>query len=49
MRKWGVLAITATMLLTLSSPLNAAAPKAAGKCSKAGATSMSAGQKFTCV
>jgi hypothetical protein len=49
MRKWGVLAITATMLLTLSSPLNAAAPKAGAKCSKAGATSISAGKKFTCV
>jgi hypothetical protein len=37
------------VLLSLSSPVHAAAPKAGSKCTKAGQTSTSAGIKYTCI
>ena len=49
MRKWGALAIGGVLLITLATPVNAAAPKAGATCSKAGATSTSGGIKYTCI
>ncbi len=43
------LLITVALLLSLSTPLNAAAPKAGAKCTKVGATSTASGKKFTCI
>ena len=43
------LALAIVVLLSLSSPVYAAAPKAGSKCTKAGQTSTSAGIKYTCV
>ncbi len=43
------LVITVALLLSLATPLNAAAPKAGAKCTKAGSTATSGGKKFTCI
>ena len=47
-KRLGVL-LTVTLALVLLQPIATAAVKAGAKCSKAGATSISAGKKFTCV
>jgi M6 family metalloprotease-like protein len=49
MRRKSRLALAIVVLLSLSSPVYAAAPKAGSKCTKAGQTSTSAGIKYTCV
>ena len=49
MRRKSHLALAIVVLLSLSSPVYAAAPKAGSKCTKAGQTSTSAGIKYTCV
>ena len=49
MQRKSRLALAIVVLLSLSSPVYAAAPKAGGKCTKAGQTSTSAGIKYTCV
>ena len=49
MQRKSHLAIAIVVLLSLSSPVYAAAPKAGSKCTKAGQTSTSAGIKYTCV
>ncbi len=43
------LVITVALLLSLATPLNAAAPKAGAKCTKAGSIATSGGKKFTCI
>ena len=43
------LGLAIVLILTLATPLHAAAPKAGAKCTKAGATATAAGKKFTCV
>ena len=49
MRKsWAIVASILSLTL-LAAPLQAASPKAGSSCSKAGATSISGGKKFTCV
>ena len=49
MQRKSHLALAIVVLLSLSSPVYAAAPKAGSKCTKAGQTSTSAGIKYTCV
>ena len=49
MQRKSRLALAIVVLLSLSSPVYAAAPKAGSKCTKAGQTSTSAGIKYTCV
>ena len=49
MQRKSRLALAIVVLLSLSSPVYAAAPKAGRKCTKAGQTSTSAGIKYTCV
>ena len=49
MRKWGALAIGGVLLITLATPVNAAAPKAGAPCSKKNSTATSAGKKYTCI
>ena len=49
MKKWSTFSLTVFLILTLATPLNAAAPKAGTKCTKAGSTSTAGGKKFTCV
>ena len=49
MQRKSHLALAIVVLLSLSSPVHAAAPKAGSKCTKAGQTSTSAGIKYTCV
>ena len=41
--------LTVSLLLTLTTPLEAATPKAGAKCTKAGATATAGGKKFTCI
>jgi len=41
--------LAVALLLTLTTPLEAATPKAGTKCTKAGTTATAAGKKFTCV
>jgi hypothetical protein len=48
-RTWGALAISSAMLLTITTPVNAAAPKAGATCTKKNATATSAGKLYTCV
>jgi hypothetical protein len=36
-------------MMTLAAPINAAAPKAGAKCTKAGSTATASGKKFTCI
>jgi hypothetical protein len=49
MRKRLVFALLITFLITLSSPIYAATPKAGASCTKAGSTAISAGKKYTCI
>lgn len=49
MRRGGHIAIGVVLLLTLTTPVNAAAPKAGGKCTKKNLTAMSSGKLFTCI
>jgi hypothetical protein len=49
MRKKLVFALLVTFLITLSSPIYAAAPKGGASCTKAGSTATSAGKKYTCI
>ena len=43
------LAIAIVLLLALTSPVQAATPKAGAKCNKAGTTATASGKKFTCI
>ncbi len=49
MKKWITTSVTIFLIMTLATPLNAAAPKAGSKCIKAGSTSTVAGKRFTCI
>ena len=49
MRKWGALAIGGVLLISLATPVNAAAPKAGATCTKKNATASSAGKLYTCI
>jgi hypothetical protein len=49
MRKWGALAIGGVLLISLATPVNAAAPKAGATCTKKNATATSAGKLYTCI
>ena len=49
MQRKSHLALAIVLLLSLSSPVHAAAPTAGSKCTKAGATATSAGKKYTCI
>jgi hypothetical protein len=49
MRKKLVFALLVTILITLSSPIYAASPKAGASCTKAGSTATSSGKKYTCI
>lgn len=49
MRSKARVAVVILLLLSLATPVQAATPKAGAKCTKAGATATSSGQKFTCV
>jgi hypothetical protein len=48
-RKWGALAIGGVLLISLATPVNAAAPKAGATCTKKNATATSAGKLYTCI
>ena len=43
------LVVIVALLVSLATPLNAAAPKAGAKCTKAGSTATASGKKFTCI
>jgi hypothetical protein len=43
------IAVAVVLLLALTAPLQAAAPKAGTKCTKAGSTATAGGKKFTCI
>ena len=43
------IAVAVVLLLALTTPLQAAAPKAGAKCTKAGSTATASGKKFTCI
>ena len=43
------IAVAVVLLLALTTPLQAAAPKAGAKCTKAGSTATAGGKKFTCI
>jgi len=49
MRKRLVFALLITFLITLSTPIYAATPKAGASCTKAGSTATSSGKKYTCI
>ncbi len=49
MNKKFLLILSFALLLSLTAPVQAAAPKAGAKCSKAGITATASGKKFTCV
>jgi len=49
MRKRLILALLVVLMVTLSSPIYAASPKAGASCTKAGSTAISAGKKYTCI
>jgi len=49
MRKCGALAIGGVLLISLATPVNAAAPKAGATCTKKNATATSAGKLYTCI
>ena len=49
MRKWGALAIGGVLLISLATPVNAAAPKAGATCTKKNATATSSGKLYTCI
>ncbi len=44
-----MLTVTLFLMMTLAAPINAAAPKAGAKCTKAGSTATASGKKFTCI
>lgn len=48
-KKWTTVTVTVFLMMALATPLNAAAPKAGAKCTKAGSTATASGKKFTCV
>ena len=43
------IAVAVVLLLALTTPLQAATPKAGAKCTKAGSTATASGMKFTCI
>jgi hypothetical protein len=47
--KWGALVIGGVLLISLATPVNAAAPKAGATCTKKNATATSAGKLYTCI
>jgi M6 family metalloprotease-like protein len=47
--KWGALAIGGVLLISLATPVNAAAPKAGATCTKKNATATSSGKLYTCI
>ena len=49
MRRWGLVALGVVLVLTLATPLTAAAPKAGAKCVKKNSTITSGGKLFTCI
>jgi hypothetical protein len=49
MQQKGRLAVAIVLLLALTTPVQAATPKAGAKCTKAGATATASGKKFTCI
>ena len=49
MRKWGAVVIGGFLLISLATPVNAAAPKAGATCTKKNATATSAGKLYTCI
>ena len=49
MQQKGRLAFAIVLLLALTTPVQAATPKAGAKCTKAGANATAAGKKFTCI
>ena len=49
MRKRLILALLVVLMITLSSPIYAASPKAGASCTKVGSTAISAGKKYTCI
>lgn len=49
MQRKSHLALAIVLLLSLSSPVHAAAPKAGTKCTKLGMTAIAAGKKYTCI
>ena len=49
MQRRGYLGLAIILVLTLATPLHAAAPKAGAKCTKAGSTATASGKKFTCI
>ena len=49
MKKLTTLTVTVFLMMTLAAPINAAAPKAGAKCTKAGSTATASGKKFTCI
>jgi hypothetical protein len=49
MRKWGSVVIASALLLSIATPLVAAAPKAGSPCSKKNATITNSGKIFTCI
>lgn len=49
MRRGGYVALTVALVMTLTSPLYAAAPKAGAKCAKKSVTATSGGKLFTCI
>ena len=42
-------AVALVVLLSITTPLQAATPKAGAKCTKAGTTATAGGKKFTCI
>ena len=49
MRRGGYVVLVVALVLTLATPLHAAAPKAGAKCVKKSATATSGGKLFTCI
>jgi hypothetical protein len=49
MRRRGKILTASILLLSLATPVQAAAPKAGAKCTKAGAIATASGKKFTCI
>ncbi len=49
MKHKGRLVVAIALLLALANPVQAAAPKAGAKCTKAGAIATASGKKFTCI
>ena len=43
------IAVAVVLLLAISTPIQAASPKAGAKCTKAGSTATAGGKKFTCI